>query len=91
MSRQPSHCRVLERREADPPTEIFELESGDTLALGLYGDRILLSLDDVLQTLPRRSGEVGLPTGALSAAEARQLAGRLIRFAEVASRAITDR
>lgn len=83
------HCRIVkigDSQSLDLPTETFECESGDTLAIGLSssGHGVLLSLDDVAKTLPRREGDVGLPTGELTPTEARYLAGRLIRFATAA-------
>ena len=73
---QPSHCRIVSEPE-DPATEAIELASGDTIALGVSRKGLIyLSLDDI-----GKADEVGLPTGELLPAEARLLAGRLLRFA----------
>ena len=80
---QPSHCRIVPE-PLELATEAWELGTGDVVGLGLSKEGVFLSLDDVGKTLPTSAGEVGLPTGELSPAEARFLAGRLLRFASAA-------
>lgn len=70
-------CTALELEL--PETQTLELTSGDTVAVGVHGESVLLSLDDVERTLPTRDGELGYPTARLTLAEATWLEQRLRR------------
>jgi hypothetical protein len=69
----------------DIPTESFELADGDFVGVGMTNDhKVLLSLDDVDRTMATRGGEPGMPTILLTPAEARWVAGELLRRATAA-------